>query len=174
MELMARAGCVEIRFGVESESDEILKRVAKGFDTFFIWGFPFESMEQFYQSLFMMQSFRIMGARVLPSLLCYLPQTRIYQELDKSQLEFSYETMPEYMVSGHERTEGCLFQMDERSRHIYDFIIANKDIFPGLFHYDVEGNIRPKLQALMNLGFDSKGEQDTESCGAHSPNGRWE
>jgi radical SAM superfamily enzyme YgiQ (UPF0313 family) len=187
MELMARAGCVEIRFGVESGSDEILRRVAKGFDTqkairvvseasevfpavdtFFIWGFPFETMEQFYQSLFLMQSFRMMGARVLPSLLCYLPQTRIYRELDKSRLEFSYEAMPEYMVTGHEMMEGCHFQTDERYSYIYDFIIANKDIFPGFFHHDVEGNIRPKLQALMDLGFYSKGEQDTESCGAHS------
>lgn len=193
MELMARAGCVEIRFGVESGSDEILKRVAKGFDTqkairvvsealevfpgvdtFFIWGFPFETMEQFYQSLFMMQSFRMMGARVLPSLLCYLPQTRIYRELDKSRLEFSYETMPEYMVTGHELMEGCLYQMDERYSYIYDFIIANKAIFPGFFHYDVVGNIKPKLQALMDFGFYSKGEQDTESCGAHSPKGRRE
>lgn len=64
MELMAKSGCVEMRYGVESGSEEILKRTVKGFDleqaieivsessqvfpsvdAFFIWGFPFETME---------------------------------------------------------------------------------------------------------------------------------
>ena len=115
------AGCVEMRYGVESGSEEILKRTVKGFDleqaieivsessqvfpsvdAFFIWGFPFETMEQFYQTVFLMNSFRMIGVRVLPSLLCYLPQTRIYQEVDKEKLEFSYEMILEYMITGHE------------------------------------------------------------------------
>ncbi len=102
-----------MRYGVESGSEEILKRTVKGFDleqaieivsessqvfpsvdAFFIWGFPFETMEQFYQTVFLMNSFRMLGVRVLPSLLCYLPQTRIYQEVDKEKLEFSYEMIP--------------------------------------------------------------------------------
>ena len=80
---MARAGCVELRFGIESGCNEILERVSKGFtveeatktvadavkifpgvDTFFIWGFPFETMEQFYQTVFLMSSYRMMGTRV--------------------------------------------------------------------------------------------------------------
>jgi len=190
MEIMARAGCVEIRYGIESGCDEILKRTEKGFDlekaidivsesarvfpgvdAFFIWGFPFETMEQFYQTVFLMNSFRMMGVRVLPSLLCYLPQTKIYQDVDKEKLEFCNEMIPEYMITGHETCGGYNMQIDEEYRHIYDFIVENKDIFPGFFHYDVEGNVKPKLKALVDFGFYRSIVQyeSVESCGAHSP-----
>ena len=121
---MARSGCVEIRYGIESGSDEILERTDKGFaaeqaievvseslkvfpsvDAFFVWGFPFETMEDFYQTVFQMISFRMMGARMLPSLLCFLPQTGIYQEVDTEKLEFCPEMFPEYMITGHETCE---------------------------------------------------------------------
>ena len=81
MRAMAGSGCVELRFGIESGSDSILKQIKKGFtsaqtlevvpmavdifprvDAFFVWGFPFESMEDFHQSLFQMVSFRMLGA----------------------------------------------------------------------------------------------------------------
>lgn len=189
MELMAKSGCVEIRFGVESGSEEILNRVVKGFspkqaieviseahqifpgvDAFFVWGFPFEKMEHFYESVFLMNSFRIMGVRVLPSLLCYLPQTRIYQEVNKDKLEFSYEMMPEYMITGHEMCDGYGIKIEPRYDFIYAFIQENKDIFPGFFHYDVEHNIRPKMRVLQEFGFyRSKSDSEAaESCGAHS------
>ncbi len=189
MELMAESGCVEIRFGIESGSDEILEKVVKGFDleqaiqvvseardifpgvdAFFIWGFPFETMEHFYQTVFLMNSFRMMDVRVLPSLLCYLPQTRIYQEVDKDKLEFSYEMIPEYMVTGHETCSGYGIQIDDKYRHIYNFIVENKDLFPGFFHFDIKGNIKPKLDVLMGFGFYKNMTRDepTESCGAHS------
>ena len=189
MELMARAGCLELRFGIESGCDEILSRIRKGFsvaeatavvseaveifpgvDTFFIWGFPFETMEQFYQTVFLMNSYRMMGVRVLPSLLCYLPQAAIYEELEKERLEFSFEMIPEYMVTGHESCKGSRIKIDAEHRHIYDFIISNRNIFPGFFHVDIEHNVRPKLNVLTELGFyDSlQGNEATESCGAHS------
>jgi hypothetical protein len=189
MKLMVESGCVEIRFGIESGSDEILDKVTKGFtsqqaiqvisdareifpgvDAFFVWGFPFETMEQFYQTVFLMNSFRMMGVRVLPSLLCYLPQTRIYQEVDKTKLEFSYEMIPEYMVTGHETCSGYGIQIESQHRHIYDFILENRDLFPGFFHFDIEGNIKPKLDVLTEFGFYKEMEkgESTESCGAHS------
>ena len=190
MLLMAKSGCVEMRYGVESGSEEILKRTVKGFDleqaieivsessqvfpsvdAFFIWGFPFETMEQFYQTVFLMNSFRMIGVRVLPSLLCYLPQTRIYQEVDKEKLEFSYEMIPEYMITGHETCSGFGIEIDETYRHIYDFILQHRDLFPGFFHYDLEHNIKPKLEVLTEFGFYRSIVQyeSTESCGAHSP-----
>ena len=189
MELMARSGCLELRFGIESGSDEILSRVRKGFtvteatdvissaasifpgvDACFIWGFPFETMEHFYQTLFLMNGYRMMGVRVLPSLLCYLPQTAVYNELDKSKLEFSHETVPEYMVTGHESFRGAAIEIRREHGHIYDFIVAHPDIFPGFFQYDVANNVRPKLAALTEFGFYGRPSADeaTESCGAHS------
>jgi radical SAM superfamily enzyme YgiQ (UPF0313 family) len=190
MELMAKSGCVEIRYGIESGSQEILDRTVKGFDlekaieivsessrvfpsvdAFFIWGFPFETMEQFYQTVFLMNSFRMMGVRVLPSLLCYLPQTGIFREVDKQKLEFSCEMIPEYMLTGHETCSGFGIKIDPKYRPIYDFIIEHRDLFPGFFHYDLEGNIKPKLQVLTEFGFYRSTVQyeSTESCGAHSP-----
>jgi radical SAM superfamily enzyme YgiQ (UPF0313 family) len=99
MHAMADCGCLEMRFGIESGSDKVLKLIKKGFtaaqsleivpkaipifprvDTFFVWGYPFETMEDFNQSLFQMVSFRMMGARILPSLLSLLPQTEIYRD----------------------------------------------------------------------------------------------
>jgi len=190
MELMTKSGCVEIRYGVESGCEEILERTVKGFDlekaisvvsesaeifpsvdAFFIWGFPFETMEQFYQTVFLMSSFRMIGVRVLPSLLCYLPQTKIYDELDKDKLEFSYEMIPEYMITGHETCSGFGIEVDDAHRSIYDFILENRELFPGFFHCDIEGNIKPKLDVLTELGFYRSIVQyePTESCGAHSP-----
>jgi anaerobic magnesium-protoporphyrin IX monomethyl ester cyclase len=190
MELMARSGCVEIRYGIESGAEEVLARTVKGFgveqaievvsesirvfpsvDAFFIWGFPFETMEQFYRTVFLMNSFRMMGVRVLPSLLCYLPQTRIYQEMDKEKLEFSPELIPEYMLTGHETCDGYAIRVEEAHRPIYDFIRANKDLFPGFFHYDIENNVKPKLAVLTEFGFYRSIAQyeSAESCGAHSP-----
>lgn len=179
MEFMAEAGCVELRFGIESGCDEVLSRVQKGFtvaqasevvsqaadifpgvDAFFIWAFPFETMEQFYQSVFLMNSFRMMGVRVLPSLLCYLPQTALYKELDKERLEFSFEMIPEYMVTGHESSTGAAITVDPGHRYIYEFIVGNRDIFPGFFHYDIENNVRPKLQVLTEFGFYGTGQDD--------------
>jgi anaerobic magnesium-protoporphyrin IX monomethyl ester cyclase len=189
MELMAESGCVEIRFGIESGSDAILEKVVKGFevekairivseatqifpnaDAFFIWGFPFETMEHFYQTVFLMNSFRMMGVRVLPSLLCYLLQTKIYQEVDKEKLEFSYEMIPEYMITGHETCSGFGIKNDDRYRFIYDFILENRDMFPGFFHYDIEHNVKPKLDVLTEFEFYRSIVQyePTESCGAHS------
>ena len=189
MELMARAGCLEMRFGIESGCDDILTRVRKGFtvaeatdvvaeaakifpgvDAFFIWGFPFETMEQFYRSVFLMNTYRMLGVRILPSLLCYLPQTAVYEELDKERLEFSYELIPEYMVTGHETCNGSSISIDPKHRYIYKLITENRDIFPGFFHYDIENNVRPKLQVLREFGFyDTRRDQETtESCGAHS------
>ena len=100
MRAMAETGCCEIRYGIESGSDAILERTRKGFraqdavavvskaveifdrtDCFYIWGFPFETMADFNQTVFQMVAFRALGARILPSLLSsaapdgYLPRS---------------------------------------------------------------------------------------------------
>ncbi|MCX6560595.1 MAG: radical SAM protein [Candidatus Aminicenantes bacterium] len=189
---MADAGCIEIRYGIESGSAKILERTKKGFtpdeavkvisqavrhfprvDTFFVWGFPFETMEDFHQSLFQMINFRAMGARVLPSLLCFLPQTAIYNEYkDQRGFTFCSDLLPEYMITGHETFRGSRMEIGDRHRPIFDFIKENIDIFPGFFHYRPEENVIPKLKILQEFGFYPSGTaqgDETESCGAHSP-----
>jgi anaerobic magnesium-protoporphyrin IX monomethyl ester cyclase len=196
MQAMADSGCVELRFGIESGSDRVLERTKKGFraadvlpvlgqavrifpraDAFYMWGFPFETMEDFHQTVFQMVSARMMGARVLPSLLCFLPQTDIYMEVGPDALEFCEELLPEYMVTGHEVCSGSRMRIDARHGGIFEFIQANRDIFPGFFHYDLAGNVWPKLEVLQEFGFYIRDDpsalatsaETPESCGAHSP-----
>jgi len=192
MKTMAEAGCVEIRYGIESGSNRILERVKKGFtieqateviseatlyfprvDSFFIWGFPFEEMSDFYQTIFHMISFRLIGSRILPSLFCMLPQTEIYREYNgKEHLEFYPDLFPEYMLTGHEICDYGKLQISQKHKFIFDFIEQNPDIFPGFFHIDLEKNILPKFEILKEHGFypSKKSEvKETDSCGAHSP-----
>ena len=189
---MERTGCVEIRFGIESGSDRILERTKKGFtssetvgvvrqatdvfrrvDLFYVWGYPFEELADFHQSVFQMVSFRMMGARILPSLLCLLPQTQIYREaLEAGPLEFAPDLFPEYMVTGHEVSRQAHVEVRPEHRHVFDFVQSHPDIFPGFFHVGLETNIRPKLRVLQEFGFyPATAEElaEMESCGAHSP-----
>ena len=189
---MADTGCVEIRFGVESGSDRVLELCRKGFtakqvvpvvaeatkifrrtDLFYVWGFPFETMDDFYQSVFQMISFRMMGARILPSMLCLLPQTQIYKEdIDPSRLEFAPDLLPEYMITGHEVSRFAHIEIRDEHAEVFAFIQRHPDLFPGFFHMDLAGNIRPKLRVLQEFGFYPASDEDLlemESCGAHSP-----
>jgi radical SAM superfamily enzyme YgiQ (UPF0313 family) len=192
MQAMERTGCVEIRFGVESGSDKILAATKKGFtaaetipvvrkacdifrrvDLFYVWGFPFETMEDFYQSVFQMISFRMMGGRILPSLLCLLPQTEIAREwATPDRLEFAPDLFPEYMITGHEVSRLAHVEIRAEHQHVFDFVRAHPDLFPGFFHVGLSTNVRPKLKVLQEFGFypaSAEELRDVESCGAHSP-----
>ncbi|MBN1810092.1 MAG: B12-binding domain-containing radical SAM protein [Planctomycetes bacterium] len=192
MRAMADSGCVELRFGIESGSDRILALIRKGFsaaevldlipkavdifprvDAFYIWGFPFETVEDFHHTLFQMVSFRMMGARILPSLLSLLPQTEIYREYvetGKANLEFCPYLLPEFVFTGHEIVHGGEIEIPAHHRRYFDLITSNPDVFPGFFHFDLENNVLPKLRLLRKFGFYPDPETvETESCGAHSP-----
>jgi anaerobic magnesium-protoporphyrin IX monomethyl ester cyclase len=186
MRAMSATGCCEIRFGIESGSDRVLERTRKGFvaeqavdvvtrsvgifdrtDCFYIWGFPFETMEDFHQTVFQMVAFRALGARILPSLLCFLPQTDIYREVrSNGGLEFCPQLFPEYMLTGHEILKGARCEIPAEHRRIFDFIRAHPDLFPGFYHYKLEENVLPKLAVLQEFGFygpDREAVSDTDS-----------
>ena len=193
MQSMADAGCLELRFGIESGSERILKRIKKGFsadevlalipqaveifrrvDAFYVWGYPFETMDEFCESLFQMVSFRSMGARILPSLLSLLPQTEIYREFkDKVTLEFCPWLLPEFVFTGHEICRGGRIEIPAKHEGYFKLILDNPDIFPGFFHVDLQTKVLPKLRMLQEFGFYPRDETaapaDAESCGAHSP-----
>jgi anaerobic magnesium-protoporphyrin IX monomethyl ester cyclase len=192
MKAMEESGCVEIRFGVESGSDKILAMTKKGFtaaetipvvrqacdvfrrvDLFYVWGYPFETLEDFYQSVFQMISFRMMGGRILPSLLCLLPQTEIAREwATPERLEFAPDLFPEYMITGHEVSRLAHVEIRAEHQHVFDFVRAHPDLFPGFFHVGLATNVRPKLKVLQEFGFypaSAEELRDPESCGAHSP-----
>jgi anaerobic magnesium-protoporphyrin IX monomethyl ester cyclase len=200
MRALADAGCVELRFGVESGSDRILSEIRKGFtaaevldvlpaaikifprvDAFYVWGFPFETIEDFSQSLFQMVSLRMMGARILPSLLCLLPQTEIYRQWStRMPLTFCPYLLPEFVFTGPEVCRGGAVEIPERHRAYFELIRQNADIFPGFFHMDLDNNVLPKLERLRQFGFypdaavatvkaAPQDATNSDSCGAHSP-----
>ena len=195
MQAMADCGCLELRFGIESGSDKVLERTKKGFtaaqalelvpkaveifprvDTFYIWGFPFETIEDFNQTLFQMVSFRMMGARILPSLLSLLPQTELYREYaDQAALEFCPYLLPEFVFTGHEICRGGEVEIPPDHEEYLQLIMDNPDVFPGFFHIDLAHNVLPKLELMREFGFYPRPEgaaapdDGTESCGAHSP-----
>jgi hypothetical protein len=76
------------------------------------------------------------------------------------------------MLTGHEICEMGSISIADEYRCIFDFLAQHPDLFPGFFHFDLEGNILPKFQVLQEMGFyDDLAAQpgDTGSCGAHSP-----
>ncbi|MFH0825919.1 MAG: hypothetical protein V2B18_24455, partial [Pseudomonadota bacterium] len=161
------------------ESVQIISKAAGIFprvDAFYVWGFPFETMADFNQSLFQMVGFRMMGARILPSLLSLLPQTEIYRDLPaETRLEFCPYLLPEFIFTGHEVLRGAGVELPDKYRKYFDLVIANPDIFSGFFLCDMQGNVLPKLKMLQELGFYAFPAEDqpeapgTDSCGAHSP-----
>ena len=130
-------------------------------------------MDDFNQSLMQMVSFRMMGARILPSLLSLLPQTEIYRELvSQSAMEFCPYLLPEFVLTGHEICHGLEIEIPPAHHEYFQLIQENPDIFPGFFHIDLENNVQPKFELLRKFAFypDRQPEpQNAESCGAHSP-----
>ena len=173
MHTMAEAGCIDLRFGIESGSEGVLRAVRKGLrsertaevvkeacqifpqvDLFYVWGFPFETMADFHATALQMVGFRMMGARIVPLLLSHLPQCDIGAAVtDHSQLEFAADLVPESVSSGIEMYDGFRAEIAPAQQYVFDFIQQHPDVFPGFFHRDVDTNIRPKLHILEELGF---------------------
>ena len=111
---------------------------------------------------------------ILPSLLPFLPQTQIYEQWGRNgQLEFCPHLLPEFVLTGHEIVRGSHVELPEPHRRYFELITASPDIFPGFFHFDLAGNVLPKLELLQRFGFylrpELVAEANAESCGAHSP-----
>lgn len=175
MYTMSECGCTDLRFGIESGSSRILKILKKGFtqdkaadvvsratrifqtvDTFFIWGFPFETLSDFRETLLQMIGFRLMGARILPSLLSLLPATDIYSHLsaaEKNSLELCPYLVPEMVLTGHEQIAGGKVNIAKEHRPFFNLIRDNKDIFTGFYILNLEKSILPKLDLLRKYGF---------------------
>jgi radical SAM superfamily enzyme YgiQ (UPF0313 family) len=143
-----------------NEASEVIALSTQFFpevDAFFVWGLPFETMEDFYKTAFQMVLFRSWGVRVLPCLLSFLPQTSIYADYQAGayggKLDFRPDLTPEYVVTGHETSSPGRIHIAPEQEPLFDFIAAHEDLFPGFFQWEPESNVLPKLAALRDLGF---------------------
>lgn len=97
---MRESGCVGVLFGIESGSDRVLRTLRKGFrvaqaraevtaaaryisdvTTSYIWGFPFETLDDFFETLLSLcQDSRLPGVCSQIGQLAPLPRSALYAE----------------------------------------------------------------------------------------------
>ncbi|MBW1709194.1 MAG: radical SAM protein [Deltaproteobacteria bacterium] len=154
MREMTDNGCVQIRYGIESGSNNTLKRIKKGFKiekayeiakksikhfpsvhASFIWGYPFESMDEFETTLDWVSRFEDAGITVLLFEYSPLPGSQIYREY-KGELNFSKETYSFFIVTGHEVVSTDGFNTKPKTSPIYKMIMKYPQIFSGFYKYE--------------------------------------
>jgi len=159
---MADSGCKKVYYGIESGSNKVLQKMKKGFtieqglkaidislkyfdvvQTSFVWGFPFETMEQFHDTFFTIIHLARKGTAVKAVLLTPFPLSALYQEY-KHTLNFSEEICPSlYMAGFHDKPE------------IIALIKAYKNVFPSFYFYDT-GDVQEKYQLSKELGLSAE------------------
>jgi anaerobic magnesium-protoporphyrin IX monomethyl ester cyclase len=148
---MATAGCDALFFGIESGSNDVLARINKKFTiqeatekvemaarhmkqiiTSYIWGFPFETVDDFKCTIFSVVSMWHLGAMAGLKLLSPMPLSRLGIEY-RDQIEFS-ERLCSVFASLGNITPGMA---DKRAEIPEEFIRAirdHPDIFEGFYH----------------------------------------
>jgi radical SAM superfamily enzyme YgiQ (UPF0313 family) len=160
LDLMAQAGCKMMFFGVESGSDSVLTRVKKGYDrqkaeqtlklagkyvyvaTFFIWGFPFETMDDFHSTMDFVKQVQSWGG--YPTLYAFsaLPASTICNEvvpLLKFDEEWWRTNWPQH------------FPKSAKQQELADFIRKNHSVFPGFYTSDPLAQEKLRVVKELNL-----------------------
>jgi len=153
---MAESGCTSLFFGVESGSNKVLSRIkknitieqakesiliAKGYIdeviTSFMWGFPFESIDEFIETteflLFLVEN----GATPWFFMLCPFPLSDLYKEFYDS-IDFSDELCSNMIGTN----------MTSEMRKL---VVQYPSIFPGYYHYK-SNNLDIKHKVASQLG----------------------
>lgn len=166
MAAMADAGCRLVFYGMESGSNSILRRIGKGFtveaaesvvarsleyfsvDVSFIWGYPFETLDDFVATLESIWRVLRMDPRIAVylSLLSPLPLSPLQQEF-ASQLCFSDElvTYGEFAFEPARSLGGRLLD-DELLAMIRQY----PETFSAHYHYPTE-SLREKTELLRRF-----------------------
>ncbi len=142
---MAHSGCTAVQYGIESGSERVLKMMGKQINvaqikkvvnlsvqhmdtiTTFMWGFPFETMDDFFQTVYTMGVLADMGAVLSLFLLAPLPLSQLYREY-ADQLRFSAEIVSP--LAGD-----MINQIPpEEKNNIIEMILTYPHIFSGFYH----------------------------------------
>ena len=162
MNYMSDAGCTAIFFGVESGSDKILKHINKHIDvnmarkvvtraltifpyvyTSFVWGFPFETMEDFFDTVLLMTEFALLGARVQRPHLSLRPQSPIFPKY-RNQIAYS-SLLPMHFLE---------VPKEYLPQNVENLIKENPSIFTPFYYIQSPGfeEKRVFMQFLESLG----------------------
>lgn len=147
LDAAARHGCEEMLLGFESGSNSVLRRIRKGFtveealDTFrqasrhvsldvsFIWGFPFETVEDLYETLIALSEIsRLPKTSLHGHLLCAFRRSALYEEFGHLA-SFSEEFYP---------TQRAFLPSEWLSDYpeLVELIQAHPRIFSAYYYYD--------------------------------------
>jgi radical SAM superfamily enzyme YgiQ (UPF0313 family) len=161
--LMAEAGCRSIFYGIDSGSPGILKRTLKELDpesilpaleistryfqfieASFIWGYPFETLEDFRLTVEMAAKASMFAPAVNVQLhmLSPLPSSPVLQEFEGRLLPPEPEDKHWLLLPG--------VLLDERAAAVRDIILRNASLFPG-FHTFPTPNKAGKRELLEDV-----------------------
>ena len=161
---MAKAGCDSIFLGIESGSNTVLEKINKRFTiqeathkvdmaashmdrviTSFMWGFPFESMDDFKLTLFSIVSMWYLKAMTGLMLLSPMPLSKLGIEY-RDQIDFSEELCSVFASLGNV-TPGMKRKRAELPDEFKTVIRNYPDIFEG-FYYIKSDSILDKASYL--------------------------
>jgi radical SAM superfamily enzyme YgiQ (UPF0313 family) len=144
---MADAGCVEMLLGLESGSDRVLRLIKKQFtvdealatyrrasnyfdlDVSFIWGFPFETMEDLHLTLMALgEVSRIPNTRIHGHLLCAFRGSTLFDEYGHL-IRFRDDFYP---------SQRTFLPTDRLSDYpeLLELIKSHPRLFPAYYYYD--------------------------------------
>jgi anaerobic magnesium-protoporphyrin IX monomethyl ester cyclase len=161
---MSDAGCVGIQYGVESGSQHVLDMVKKGISISqavdvirmtldhiervvctFMWGFPFETMEDFFETVYLMGVAAQLGSSIKLLFLSPAPLSQLYREYS-GELRFS-EKLVSNLLWG---VLGDTLPHDEKEQ-VLRLIVQNPDVFPGFFYFHTP-DVERKSRILEDAG----------------------
>lgn len=163
LEAMGKNGCKEILYGIESGSNNVLKKVNKRFtieeaskivektthytdvETSYIWGYPFESLEDFYDTLMV-----VFHQTHLPRV---KPRLALLSPLPKSDIFMEYRTHVAF-PDDPEIAHRLGFLLGREKLLEYSEVVALVKKYPELFpsfYYFSHDLFQQKLELFKNM-----------------------
>lgn len=161
MKNMHDSGCNQIYYGVESGSNRILDTIKKGFKiekalkvvtesvkffddvtASFMWGFPFETRMDMYDTIIAMRIMSRAGANVQMHLLGPLPFSDMYNELTSGFIDFDENIKPDTVKTDY------AYSYNKDSINI---IKKYPDIFMSHYHYKLD-DFQNRIDDLKKIG----------------------